>query len=582
MTDTDKLIRKLIGNSLGHLSSNDGYITIAEFKTINTNGLEETIDTNTALISNSLLNKIKASHVNPFVNRTGVNHDGDYTYNPSFWLYLSKTSGLRKAEPLVVSWGSGNHTTVSIDQGFLSTYNLTPRLLQEEIIWDDLKEPCYEVARNKLVSEYNFKHSEAFVQVKKDYLEDYLYLRKKTAVQVFAIKKDIFIDQDIASLLNGKEYYIEEFKQYEIRIRKFGHKENIAGLEINGYKILFQENSTDEKEEISIGHYWKGVEGLVTEWRARYEMPFEYVYVSDEVLAKYEVDDDYDVYPKNGSVNYRNQWSVSHCERVGRNGIKIGIKKLYEGNRYDVIDYWNQFSIQPSGIVEGENIAEKAERLTRKYFLFGRLFSKLMNCLFGFNLSALDIISLDEERIEYTGWSEFPDYNPITHHINLKSFSSEQFISRCKKLYVLLSENLKEKSLRKIVDHLGFAKAETKDYRSLKLLQLIVKYLNVASESGLSLIDHKETIVERVKELKDFEPMSEFFALNALRQLDAHKSGNSKSKFQDALKTLEIEPNSISNNYANACYQVYDSLNDMFSDLNIFLSEAYNLGGPQS
>ncbi len=104
----------------------------------------------------------------------------------------------------------------------------------------------------------------------------------------------------------------------------------------------------------------EGIENLVTEWRARHEMPFEYIYVSDEVLSKYESDDDYEVYPKSGSVSYGNQWSVTYCERIGRNAIKIEIKKLYEGNSYEVIDYWNKFSIHPSEVIEGENIAEKA------------------------------------------------------------------------------------------------------------------------------------------------------------------------------------------------------------------------------
>lgn len=573
----NQIISKLLGNLLD-IQAEEEYITVAELKTIDKNGFNETIDINTALISANLLSRIKSSHVNPCVNQSGAYYREDYEYKPSFWLYLSKSSGLKKAEPLVVSWCSGNHTTFMIDQGFLSAFKLSPRLLEDEILWHDLKEPEYDVVKIKPLSEYKFPlHSDAYVKIKKDYLEAYLAFRKKVAIQVFTIKRDISIDEDISILLKEKKYFIEEFEQFEIRISRFDHKENTARLEINGFKVLLENRDDNKGEETIAGHYWKGINGLVTKWRARHEMPFDYVYVSDEVLAKYEVDGDYEVHPLSGSVSYRNQWAITHCDRIGKNAIKIEIKKLYEGNRYAVIDYWNKFSIDPSEIVEGENIAEKAERLTRKYFLFSRLFSGLVNHIWDFNLSAQDVISLDEERIEYTGWSEFHDYTPITHHINLKSFSNEQFISRCKKLYVLLVENLKEKSLRKIVDHLGFSNTETQDYRSLKLLELIIKYLSVAAESGLNPIDHKGTIVERVKELREFAPLSKVFAVNSIRQLDAHKAGNSKSKLQDALKTLKIEPKSISNNYANACYQVFDSLNDMFSNLNIFLSEVYNL-----
>lgn len=182
-----------------------------------------------------------------------------------------------------------------------------------------------------------------------------------------------------------------------------------------------------------------------------------------------------------------------------------------------------------------------------------------------------DIISLDEDAIEHKGWTDFDDYKPITNHVNLQAFSKEQFISRCKKLNILLVENLKEKSFRKIIDYLGFAKSDTEKLRALKLLELFVKYLYVANSAGLNPIQDKEAIVERTNEVKDLNLISELFALNSIRQLDAHKSGDFKSKFHVALKILAIEPNSISNNYADACDQVYDKVDSMFIEINSFL-----------
>ncbi|WP_343617302.1 hypothetical protein [Flavobacterium sp.] len=568
-----EIISKLVENLLD-IQTDGGHITIAELKTIDMNGLNETIDINTALVSPSLINKIKSSHVNPYVNLSGAYYREDYEYKPSFSLYLSKSSGLSKAEPLVVSWCSGNHTTFMIDQGFLSAFKLSPRLLEDEILWDDLKEPQYNVVKIKPLSEYDFPtHSEANVKVKKDYLEIYLAFRKKVAVQVFTIKRDIPIDEEISTLLKNKKYFIEEFKQFEIRLSRFDHKENIARLEINGFKVLLENSENDQEEEIVTGHYWKGIDGLVTEWRARHEMPLEYVYVSDKVLAVYEADEDYEVHPLSGSVRYRNQWAVTHCDRVGKNAIKIDIKKLYEGNRYTVIDYWNKFSIHPSEIIEGDNIAEKAERLTRKFFLFGRISSGLFNYLFELNYSAKDLIGLDEENIEYTGWSEFLEFNAIAQHVDLKSFSKEQFISRCKKLYILLGENLQEKFLRRIVNMLEFPVSITKEFRSIKLLELIVAYLKIADESGLHPVQNKETLVQRVLENKNFNALIKLSAINNIRQLDAHKTNDSKAKLHKALIDLGIPPNSISNNYANSCEQVYDNLNEMFIELNTFLSD---------
>ncbi|TZF99254.1 hypothetical protein FW781_04830 (plasmid) [Chryseobacterium panacisoli] len=567
-----QIISKLVGNLLDIQTDGD-HITVAELKTIDKNGLKETIDINTALVSSSIISKIKSSHVNPYINLSGAYYREDYEYKPSFSLYLSKSSGLSKAEPLVVSWCSDNHTTLMVDQGFLSAFKLSPRLLDNEILWDDLKEPEYDVVKIKPLSEYKFPtHSEAYVKIKKDYLDIYLAYRKKEAVQVFTIKRDITIDEEISTLLKNKKHFIEEFKQFEIKISRVDHKENTARLEINGFKVLLENRDDNEEKETVTGHHWKGIDGLVTEWRARHEMPFEYVYVSDKVLAVYEADEDYEVHPLSGSVSYRNQWAVTHCDRVGKNAIKIDIKKLYEGNRYTVIDYWNKFSIHPSEIIEGENIAEKAERLTRKFFLFGQIFTGLFNHLFELNYSAKDLIGLDEEHIEYTGWSEFTEFNAIAQHVNLQSFSKEQFISRCKKLYILLGENLKEKPLRRIVDMLGFPASDTEKFRSIKLLELIIAYIKVTEESGLHPLVNKEIIVERVLENKSFNALLELSAVNSIRQLDAHKTNDSKARLHKALTDLGVEPNSISNNYPDACWQIYDSLDEMFLRLNVLFS----------
>jgi len=576
MFDKDIIISKLIGN-LFDTQTEGEHITVAELKTIDKNGLKETTDINTALVSPNLISKIKSSQVNPYVNLSGAHYREDYEYKPKFSLYLSKSSGLSKAEPLVVSWCSGNHTTFMVDQGFLSAFKLSPRLLEDEILWDDLKEPEYDIVKIKPLSEYDFPtYSDAYVKINKDYLRTYLDFRKKIAVQIFTIKQDIPIDEEVSFLLNGKDYFTEEAKQFHIEIKRFDNAENVH-LEINGFKVLLENSENNDAEEKVVGHNWKGIDGLVTEWRARHEMPFEYVYVSDKVLAVYETDEDYEVYPLSGSVSYRNQWAVSHCNRVGRNAIRIEIKKLYEGNRYKVIDYWNKFSIHPLEIVEGDNIAEKAKALTKKFFLFGRIFTGLFNHLFELNYSAKDLIGLDEEYVEYTGWSEFSEFNAIAQHVDLKSFSKEKFISRCKKLYILLGENLREKPLRKIINMLEFPVSITKEFRSIKLLELIIAYLKIAEESGLHPVNNKETIVERVLENKNFNALLEFSAVNIIRQLDAHKTNDSKTKLHKALTDLGIQPNAISNNYTDVIWQVYDSIDEMFVGLNMFLSSTYNL-----
>jgi len=569
------LIFKLIQTVVETPDPREELVTVATMQSIKADGEVRTIDINTALVAPSLLTRIKPSHTNPVVSAKGVHYHNDFAYRPEFWLYLSPSSGLAKAEPLAVSWTANNRTTLLPDQGFLSAFELIPRPINDEILWDDLSKPQYGIVVNKPVSHYSFPNQTgAFVKIYREYLENYIYLRKKTAVQIFTVSQLINLDNDVEQILNGRESFEREVAPYAIRIIRQPHKEGKVFVEVNGYRLLLEQaTTTKEVPSQPQGHYWKGIAGIVTSWRARHEMPFEYAYVSDDVLAKYENDDDYEVDPRSGAVRYESQWSVSYCQRVGRNAIKVELKKLYEGTPDEVIDHWNKFSIDPSGIKpEGENIADKAERLARKYLLFGRILAGLLNRVCNLNFTPEDIISLNETRIDASGWMEFPEYRNISKHVRVNAGSKEQFISRSKKLYMLLGENLQEKNLRKAVAILGFPEEDTKEYRSLKLLELILKYLQSADDSGLDPVRHRQNVQQRVSELTSFNRIAALIALNQLRQLDAHKSGDSKSKLHSALQTFGLDSNAMKNNYAKATDHLYDALIHFFSDLNLWLT----------
>ena len=137
---------------------------------------------------------------------------------------------------------------------------------------------------------------------------------------------------------------------------------------------------------------------------------------------------------------------------------------------------------------------------------------------------------------------------------------------------MLLGENLQEKNLRKAVAILGFPEEDTKEYRSLKLLELILKYLQSADDSGLDPVRHRQNVQQRVSELTSFNRIAALIALNQLRQLDAHKSGDSKSKLHSALQTFGLDSNAMKNNYAKATDHLYDALIHFFSDLNLWLT----------
>ncbi|MBN8651454.1 MAG: hypothetical protein J0L67_08495 [Cytophagales bacterium] len=549
----DEIVVGLVADILEFSPKDKDSIVVANLGTYIHKGIKTTRDFTTVLISEERIPKIKASNVH----------------------------GLKKTEQLISTWSSGNHIHIAPDQNIPKTYKLNQRSVSDLIIWDDLTRPIYNVIENKPTSLYSFPdYSEAYVKISSEYLIDFLQKKEKAAIQIFQERRIIPITDEVERLLETKEYYIGHFKQYEVRLQKHASKQNFLQLEVNGFRVLYEssklkQSSTLVKEH---GHYWKGIDELVTNTKARHYFPFQYAYVSDEVLGRYESDDDYEVYPDSGSVYYRNQWCVSYCDRVGRNAIRVELKKLYEGTPDDVIDYWNSFSIDPDSINKNEeNIAALSERLLRKYLLFGRLFTQLVNKSTNDNLHPVEIISFDESEILKVGILLYPTFKPLTYHVNLESFSKDQFIQRCKNINKILVESLSERSLRTIVTKIGFPTEITSPMRSLKLLNLAVRYFYVANDTGLSPLNDKSEILVRLNDYKHVNMFSELFAINDIRQLDAHKAGQSaKQKLDNALESLGIAKSGISNSYARACDLVYLTLDEMFINVNNLLIKAFD------
>src|SRR5512132_1068873 len=114
----------------------------------------------------------------------------------------------------------------------------------------------------------------------------------------------------------------------------------ISGLDrtTSGWNHLIQFSvSLLDKE----GLVWPGVEGPVSNCVARsLRLGDGYVYVEDSVLADFEGRPEFSIYPESGSVGHGTQWSVSGV-RVGRNLIRLELKRLYEEARPDIVRHWH-------------------------------------------------------------------------------------------------------------------------------------------------------------------------------------------------------------------------------------------------
>jgi len=554
-------------------SKKNDRIPVAEiFTETLSNGIESTRIVNSVLIETSLIEQIKPDQINcncdVIVN---PDYDEEDALVPHASFHLSDYDGLIESEPLVLCWEQANNYVLQPDQGFLMTYGLIPRLIEKSnrVFWDDLSKPKHNIVEVLPVSIYNANFTnKAEVLIDKNYLQDFSSLRKKSIVKIFILEQFAPIDSEISSLLGSDDYYHEVTTTCCLVIKKNPAWEDKVFIEITGYEVICSPGTVpiSYNKRKKAGHQWRGIEGVVDYNRAcrSGELAWDYVYVSDEVLAEYEGNDNYDINPERGSVSYKGEWVVGHCQRVGKNAIRLEIKKLYEGNHNEVIEHWNKYSIDPVEELGEENIVKKAKKIVWQLVDLGIYFCDLSERL-GLELSIEKIIGLDKRKLEYYGWYNNDSIKPITYHLK-SNLKQSEFLSRCTNLYKVVGENLQEKALRSMMKKLNIPdevkNGEKSDKKkSLKMLDDILDYISISHISGLNLFSDSDEINNRLKNGSQ-NIVTELFALNDLRQLDSHKSEKSfNDKFSLALDKFGLDANLFaSGNYNEACIVVYDKI----------------------
>lgn len=529
------------------------------------NGIKSTRDYQSLLIDSNLIEFIKPNEIIQTTNNSvHPIFDKDYEYKGRSSVFVSNTKGLKKVKPFIFSWESANNISFLPDPYFLLTYGLTPRTTEDQIYWDDLSRPKINIVTCIPKSIYDFPiYSKSFVKINKEYLQDYLMLTKKTLIQVYWETRILPPNYELNKLLGENNFFEKTTKYNHFRFNKIS--DNQIFTEVTGFRVLQLDDSvpiSNEHRKVT-GHIWPGYDEKINLFNAKH---WNYVYVSDEVLGKYEQDKHYSVCPETGGVSYKNQWSVTRCSRVGRNYIKIELFKLYEGTPHEVISYWNNFAVDKSRIDENQrNIAERSKKLVFSYLRFGELLSSLINRHYDLNLSSQDLIKINRQELNYHAWYNNESIEPITYHLD-HNLSKQDFLIRQKQLQLFLTENLVERNLRNIatvilkIDLDKFKKTPVEVFRSIKILNLILNYISISQEAGLNLkIDSPEINSRLENELKEIELINLLKAINTLRQLDSHQQG-SKSKLSEALSVFGINGNECSGNYLNACEIIYDKL----------------------
>lgn len=496
-------------------------------------------------------------------------YSADHPHTPKFWV---DARGLpdETYEPLVLSWQSHDKTVLQLDPGFLMTYGLVPRAINDGAVhWDDPRAPRRNVATVTAPSVWDFpRGTHAYVTIAKDYLQDYLSLRHMGLVQIYWEMRWSAIDKEIEAALKDKEGVEIALADRRFQLgRAIGDKRTVFA-QVWGARLLARPGALPISEDsLDVqGLKWPGIDREVTNATARGLDAFTYVYVDDSVLAAYEGQPEFSINPESGSVSHGTQWGVGFCSRVGRNLIRVELKKLYEGVPNDVTRYWHRYAVAPlpraafPAANEAPNIARRAKDAVYGMVRLGEALSALAHTV-GLEIPPEDFVGLRRAALDYQGWWTFDMAETVARHVPLE-MTADVFLDRCLSLEKLVLEGVREGNLRKTLLAVGVPGEAIKDFRSLKLLDRIVCLAQVADAVSLTLQKDGAAVSERLDAdgTTPAQPIEHLFALHDVRILKAHRASDRPKRLQEELKRFGIKPGEEGGGYGLLLDRIYDVL----------------------
>jgi len=561
--------------SLVHLSEpyDNGlsdHVVVAEISKASVNGYK-----GCRLVTTALIPIEKVNDVLTF--QGGIGHevrswgprpcvDRDQVYDTTFW--IDGRSREEKFQTIINAWNHHNRQVVLPDNVMLMTYGLVPRYLADGVVcWDDPRAPVYDVLRVKAHVNHDAKGTEplASVVMRRDYLEDYCSLKGCAAIATFYEERFSSDDATIEALLNGKEG-----AEFKLPGRLLGvavikgnyHKDTPQMCRIWGCRLILTPASRPITEAEDPALVWPGDDKPMTLHRAAAN--WTYGYVSDAVLCEYESKPEFDVHPESGGVNYGGWWGVGFCDRIGRNHIRLELKKLYEGNPPHVIAHWHRFAVSKEEAERDQetngnvNIAIRANAVVGGYLALTQALERLSDNL-GAGFTQKDIGFLDTNDVDYVGWWTVPALKSLGA-VARPNASRDHYLARAISVFQLF-ENLRVAPLRNLVLMLGVPKERTKDMKSLKLLAAVCQLAVIAEEHGYHLVADAQQVVKLWNADVTLKVLNAIFALNALRICAAHAPGlDQDKKIAEASAILGTDVAAMQGGWGKAIDNMYDFL----------------------
>lgn len=463
---------------------------------------------------------------------------------------------------LVASWGSNSFFTYNLSEKVWMGLGLSARTLggdHQSIVYDDLVLPLMGVARGEASSQYYYQSSRDVTwTIRNDYLRRYLWMRGAMGVRAFYYCKLLPPRADLLKVLEGRKRFGQEAEdgRYELDLLV---EDNGVLMQVWGVApVLAPQLCAVADAEALI---WPGFEGPMTRKRARglFREP-AMVFLSDEFLDRYEQDAMFDSDAVKAGPDwyvgprYGGQWAFSDCVRVGRNAIRVPLRKLYEGLPDREIIHAHRFALGPAAVAaidaDRPHVAELTKRIVDALLDLGRSVTALCERL-GIDIDADDFLRLSRTDIVANQWLNYPELRRLSRVAPL-NMTQSAFLSRCKSLSELIGR-LSQKPLKAILRHCGCSAEDLRELRSLRLLQAILtisQEINARGGDWGSLQGSSSEVDWKVNN----PGMTPIVVVNDLRNAEAHENFEN---IMAAITALDFDTALLNEGYGTALDHVF-------------------------
>src|SRR6266849_1432271 len=563
------------------VNKTDEFATIGEITSEPINGFRGTRMLYAAVVPtaevDSVLNNVGGIGHGVF-SRTQSQTGSNDEHVPDFW--IPGPNG-KRFESLVHTWKNHNKIVLLPNNALIEHFKLIPRMTKDgQILWDDLDGPVYDVVRVTPLSHYTTEKgcTASRISIRKEYLEDYLSHKACSAVATYYDERFSLDDPEVATFIGTQGTHFEQPGR-EMWFIKMNLDFANQVSQVWACALILAPSGSPISNPPEVELVWpdritpiKG-EGM----EAQFEV-MERAYVRDEVLAEYEQRDEFEVSPEHGFVSYDSRWSVSYCNRFGRNHVELELRKLYEGAPLHVIKHYNRFAVT-SEVSEKDrkdhgsrHVGIRAKDLVYAFLQLGSNISELSDAI-GLPCTQEEVGQFKTDDIKYRGWWVIPDFKALGHTIP-DNLSFATFLSRCKDVAKLL-ENLRPAPLRNILIELGLKKDDIKEFRPIRLLATLSQLATISHDEGLDLISDRGQISPKWNASAILPNVTPLFELLTLRTMDAHKASSSDTaKLADALKVFDVDETQCVGGWGLALDRVYDKSASSLDAINSLIDQS--------